>query len=140
MSAPTLRTVASPDALDQIEGALAGLWTRHPHVPEDVRIRLGIAVSEIAANIIEHATAAVGRLVQLQMWAHVRENDLLIRFTDDGIPMSADLPSGDMPAGEMPDELAERGRGLALARAVLNRLTYHRVGDVNHWELAIDHR
>jgi serine/threonine-protein kinase RsbW len=140
MSAPTLRTVASPDALDQIEDALAGLWTLHPHVPEDVRIRLGIAVSEIAANIIEHATAAVGRLVRLQMWAHVRENDLLIKFTDDGIPMSADLPSGDMPAGEMPDELAERGRGLALARAVLNRLTYHRADDVNHWELLIDHR
>lgn len=135
MSAPTLRTVACPDALYQIEDALAGLWTRHPHVPEDVRMRLGIAVSEIAANIIEHATAAVGRLVRLQMWAHVRENDLLIKFTDDGIPMSADLPAGDMP-----DELAERGRGLALARAVLNRLTYHRVDDVNHWELVIDHR
>lgn len=140
MSAPTLRTVACPDALDQIEDALAGIWTRHPHVPEDVRIRLGIAVNEIAANIIEHATAAAGRLVRLQMWAHVRENDLLIKFTDDGIPMSADLPSGDMPAGGMPDELAERGRGLALARAVLNRLTYHRADDLNHWELLIDHR
>lgn len=135
MSSPTLRTVACPDALDQIEDVLAGLWTRHPHVPEDIRMRLGIAVNEIAANIIEHATAAVGRLVRLQMWAHVRDNEVLITLTDDGIPLSADLPSGDMP-----DELAERGRGLPLARAVLNRLNYHRADELNHWELAIDHR
>lgn len=135
MSSPTLRTVACPDALDQIEDALAGLWTRHPHVPEDIRMRLGIAVNEIAANIIEHATAAVGRLVRLQMWAHVRDNEVLIKLTDDGMPLSADLPSGDMP-----DELAERGRGLPLARAVLNRLNYHRADELNHWELAIDHR
>ena len=135
MSSPTLRTVACPDALDQIEDVLAGLWTRHPHVPEDTRMRLGIAVNEIAANIIEHATAAVGRLVRLQMWAHVRDNEVLIKLTDDGMPLSADLPSGDMP-----DELAERGRGLPLARAVLNRLNYHRADELNHWELAIDHR
>lgn len=135
MSSPTLRTVACPDALDQIEDVLAGLWTRHPHVPEDIRMRLGIAVNEIAANIIEHATAAVGRLVRLQMWAHVRDNEVLITLTDDGMPLSADLPSGDMP-----DELAERGRGLPLARAVLNRLNYHRADELNHWELAIDHR
>lgn len=135
MSSPTLRTVACPDALDQIEDVLAGLWTRHPHVPEDIRMRLGIAVNEIAANIIEHATAAVGRLVRLQMWAHVRDNEVLITLTDDGMPLSADLPSDDMP-----DELAERGRGLPLARAVLNRLNYHRADELNHWELAIDHR
>lgn len=98
-------------------------------------MRLGIAVNEIAANIIEHATAAVGRLVRLQMWAHVRDNEVLIKLTDDGMPLSADLPSGDMP-----DELAERGRGLPLARAVLNRLNYHRADELNHWELAIDHR
>ena len=99
-------------------------------------MRLGIAVSEIAANIIEHASAPLGRLVQLQMWAHVHENEVLVKFADDGIPG----PSSALPSEAMPDELAERGRGLPLAQSVLNRLTYHRADETNHWTLAIEHR
>lgn len=135
MSAPSLCTVAGPDALEQIERVLAALWAQHPHVPEDIRMRLGIAVTEIAANIIEHATASLDKLVRLQMWAHVRDDEVLVTFIDDGIPAPAALPSPDMPG-----EQAERGRGLPMAQAVLNRLTYHRADEVNHWTLAIDHR
>lgn len=135
MSAPTLRTVVSPDALDQIADALAALWAQHPHIPEDIRIRLGIAVNEIAANILEHATASLDRLVRLQMWASVCDNEILVKFTDDGVAAPAALP-----APGMPDDLAERGRGLPLAQAVLNRLTYHRAAETNHWTLAIEHR
>ena len=101
-------------------------------------MRLGIAVSEIAANIIEHATASLDRLVQLHMWAHVHENEVLVKFADDGIPAPS-APSAP-PSHAMPDELAERGRGLPLAQSVLNRLTYHRADETNHWTLAIEHR
>ena len=139
MCAPTLRTVACPDALVQIERVLSALWAKHPHVPEDIRMRLGIAVSEIAANIIEHASAPLDRLVQLQMWAHVHENEVLVKFADDGIPVPSVL-SSTLPSEAMPDELAERGRGLPLAQSVLNRLTYHRADETNHWTLAIEHR
>ena len=130
ISAPTLRTFAGTAALDQIEHVLGELWAQHPHVPHDVRVRLGIAVGEIAANIIEHATKGLDRLVELQMWAHVRDADVLVTFADDGIPTPIHLPRP-----EMPPELAESGRGLPLAHAVLNDLTYHRADEVNHWTL-----
>jgi anti-sigma regulatory factor (Ser/Thr protein kinase) len=35
---------------------------------------------------------------------------------------------------EMPDPMAERGRGLALAQAVLEELNYRRT-HLNHWTL-----
>ena len=34
----------------------------------------------------------------------------------------------------MPDDMVERGRGLALAEAVLEQLTYRRA-EYNHWTL-----
>lgn len=121
---------AGPHALEQIEHFVEGLWAEHPRVPTAVRIRLGIAVGEIAANIIEHATKGLDRLVHLQVWARVRDDHVLIRFEDDGI-----RAPGEMPTPEMPHVLAERGRGLALARAVLDDLTYERSGDTNRWTL-----
>ena len=50
-------------------------------------------------------------------------------FLDDGPPAEVDLRKTGMP-----DPQAECGRGLALAHAVLDRLTYHR-NFFNHWIL-----
>ena len=36
---------------------------------------------------------------------------------------------------EMPDQESERGRGLAMARSLLDELGYERDGDVNRWRL-----
>ncbi len=127
---PILRAFAEREALDEIEQTLSGLWVQHPWVPGEIRTGLGIAVSEIAANIIEHATKGLERPVQLQMWAQVRDHDVIIEFTDDGIPTLVDL--ADL---ETPHELAEGGRGLLLAQAVLDQLTYQRTDGVNHWTL-----
>ena len=52
-----------------------------------------------------------------------------VEFTDDGDPVEVDID-----AVFLPDDMAERGRGLALARSVLARLAYHR-SEVNHWIL-----
>lgn len=130
MCASIFGATAEPGALGQIEDALSGLWARHAHVPDKIRIGLGIAVGEIAANIIKHATRGLDRPVTMQMSAHVRDNEVQINFTDDGIPAPAHASTP-----EMPDALSESGRGLALAHAVLNRLTYHRSEDANHWTL-----
>lgn len=130
MCVPCIRTIAGPHALEQIETFLASLWHAHTHVPDMIRMRLGIAVGEIAANIINHATAGLERPVHVEVSANVRPDDVLIRFTDDGIPVPDDLT-----ATEMPHELAESGRGLALARAVLRHLMYERAGETNHWTL-----
>ena len=55
-------------------------------------------------------------------------------FTDTGDPALLDLSSV-----EMPDELAESGRGLAIALATLDELV-HETGEGNTWRLRRRHR
>lgn len=122
-----LETRAGPDALAEFEGVLAETWTVHPHVPDPVRVQMGIATGEIGANIIEHAAA--GQPVRIIMEIAVLPNQVWVKFTDEGMPMLIDLS-----AVSLPDDMAERGRGLALAQAVLEQLTYERNAE-NHWTL-----
>lgn len=122
-----LETRAGPDALVEFEEALSDAWLVHPHVPEPVRTQVGIATGEIGANIIEHA--AHGRPVRIVMRVTVLPTQVWVEFTDDGFPLQVDLS-----AVHLPDEMAERGRGLALAKAVLERLAYER-NACNHWTL-----
>jgi serine/threonine-protein kinase RsbW len=60
----------------------------------------------------------------------VSPEEVRVAFLDDGPPAGLEL--GASP--EMPDQMAESGRGLALAHAVLDRLWYHRQM-FNHWIL-----
>jgi len=122
-----LETAAGPGALREIETALERTWSAHPHVPRTVRMHMAIAAGEIGANIVEHA--ASGRPVRIWLDVEVSPSRVNLEFTDDGEPAQI-----DMNAVRMPDDLAERGRGLALARAVLDELTYRRA-DCNHWTL-----
>ena len=122
-----LQTPASPGALDDIETALQRTWSTYPHVPPVIRMHMGIAAGEIGANIIEHA--APGRPVRIWMDVDVSASQVHLEFTDDGDPVRIDLG-----AVSMPDDTAERGRGLARARAVLEQLSYRRA-EMNHWIL-----
>lgn len=122
-----LETRAGPDALGEFEQVLTEMWAIHPHVPDPVRTQVGIAAGEIGANIIEHA--AGGLPVRVVMRVRVLPNQVWVEFTDEGHPLTVDLS-----AVCLPDELAERGRGLALAQAVLERLSYER-NAANHWTL-----
>lgn len=118
---------SGPNALAEIERLLASAWSVHPHVPELVRTQVAIATAEIGANILEHAAA--GRLLRLAMVIRVLANQVWVEFTDNGGPLRVDLN-----AVSLPDDMAERGRGLPLAKAVLDRLIYQRDG-MNHWTL-----
>lgn len=122
-----LDTSVGPRTLDEIADALEQTWSDHLHVPGAVRMQMGIAAGEIGANIIEHAHSL--RAVRLCMDVHVMPTEVRIEFLDDGQPCDVDVT-----AMQMPDEMAERGRGIALAKAVLALLEYRR-GEVNHWTL-----
>ena len=90
---------------------------------------MGIATAEIGANIVEYATAS--RPVSLTMDVAVYPDRMRVEFTDDGDPVPVPVDLGPL---EMPDPMAERGRGLALAQAVLEELNYRRT-HLNHWTL-----
>lgn len=117
---------------EAIEHDLEQAWLTHPEVPEAVRLQLAIAVAEVVGNIIEHG-GGLHRPVKIQMRMTLSEQgQVQICFTDDGDELPAHI---DLTAAVMPDETAEGGRGLALAQAVLEQLTYHRDNAINYWIL-----
>lgn len=122
-----LDTVTCPETLDEIGTMLERMWFSHDHVPDAVRTEMAIAVGEISANIVEHA--AKDGPVRLRMEVHVLPDKVHVSFLDDGLPAAVDISQAAMP-----DLMAESGRGLALAHAVLDRLHYRR-SFVNHWTL-----
>lgn len=116
-------------ALADVHAALEDCWKSNSHVPERIRIEVDIAVGEIVANIVEHASR--GETVLVQMSIEVLSDHITVNLTDDGIECEVD--PGEV---HMPDELAKRGRGLAMARLVLSKLSYQRSDTHNHWRLA----
>lgn len=122
-----LETTTGSDTLDEIDDVLQQVWSDHADVPDSTRLNVGIAAGEIGANIVEHA--AQGRAVPVRMEVVVTTNRVRVDFTDEGAPASVDLATVCLP-----EDMAERGRGLALARAVLETLSYRR-DSANHWTL-----
>lgn len=123
----TLDATTGPGTLDAIQRCLDDFFTNNAHVPDIVRLNLSIAVAEIGANIIEHAGA--GHPVHLHMGIELLADEVRVTFTDDGVPAQVNLTTATLPNDD-----AERGRGLALAKSTLGSLSYHR-NAANHWTL-----
>lgn len=117
--------IVGPTALDDVRTGLGRFWSDHVRASEAMRIAVGIAVDEVAANIIEHARATWFHM-QMQLLSDI----VVVQFTDDGAPAQINLTTT-----RMPDWTAPRGRGLAIAKAVLGRLDYIRDEVGNHWML-----
>ena len=89
---------------------------------------MDLAVGEVGANIIEHA--AEGESVPLRMEVSVSDGEVRATLVDGGKPARIDLTKMSLP-----DELAESGRGLAIALQVLDELSYRRDEAGNRWTL-----
>lgn len=121
-----LQATAGPELLEPVHDLLARLWADEPGVDERDRIRFEIAVAEVAANIAEHGAGAAH--VSLRLFSS--PDRIQAVFEDDGAPVEA-RPE-QPPAGD-----AERGRGLLLARAAVDRFSYERDGATNRWVLVL---
>lgn len=135
-----LHAPADPEILDLVHALLEHLFTHHPGIADDDRVRFEMAVIEVLGNIVEHAFAhdavlegvdpAEERRFDICLGAD--EESLLASLSDNGRPTALDLGSVVMP-----DEMAESGRGIALAVAALDSLDYERVEGRNHWCLTL---
>ncbi len=125
---------AGPEVLDAVHDVLELAWARHPGVTAADRMGLETAVIEVAANIVEHASP--GRRVEIAFEVDVEPGRIRAAFTDTGVPFDGDIDAAELPA----DELSERGRGLALARALVDELAYERAGPTNHWRVVLVRR
>lgn len=117
-------------ALGECRRLLDTVWSAHPGVPAGVRTDVSIAAGEIAANILQHTGRREGAL-RITMEVRVLPGEVRVVFIDDGHRADVDLDSVRLPA----DEMAERGRGLAVARKVLRHLSYRRTDAGNQWTL-----
>lgn len=131
-----LSVPARPESLDLVHPALEQMWHSHDQVPTRDRIRFETAVVEIFANVVEHAFAADGDHPdpdggrRLDLTLCTAEDGIEAIFTDNGRPVELDLSQVTMA-----DELEESGRGLAMAIAALDDLSYERTNGRNRWRL-----
>lgn len=122
----TLEDRAEPECLDRVHGLVGDLWTRVPDVDDEDRQRFEIAVVEVAGNIVEHGGGEVTLGLRLAAYPDRVEAS----FRDTGRPALVD------PAvAVLPDELAEQGRGLVLARTAVDEVSYQRTGAGNRWRV-----
>ena len=120
------------DPLTAVHSQLEALWSIHPLIPDGVRIQVQIATAEVAANIVEHT--GIGHPLRIRMSASVINGQVHIEFTDNGPPADIDLTTVAMP-----DDMAERGRGLAMSQALLDLLAFRCDETGNHWTLISKH-
>jgi serine/threonine-protein kinase RsbW len=123
-----LNACADTEYLEKVHGFLQQVWATSSDVSVTDRTMFETAVMEIAANIIEHGDEA---RTSCSITIEVYPDRLDARFKDDGI---AALVNVDTAA--MPGPLAERGRGLAIAKAALDVLAYERHNNNNFWTLS----
>jgi serine/threonine-protein kinase RsbW len=86
------------------------------------------ALGEIGSNVLTHGRPA-GSVTPIEYALHLAEGTVVASLTDSGPPVHEHL------AREMPVADSENGRGLAMARSLLDELGYERAGDQNRWRL-----
>ena len=122
--------LAVPDDMELLHVLLERVSTEHPHVPASDVMMFETAVMELANNVVEH-----GRPVGQVAWhfrLDVSTDSLTARLADSG----EEYAGWDADATHtMPGEMAESGRGLPLASAVLDELDYRREGSSNVWTM-----
>lgn len=136
-AARELRCAGTPAFLDAVHDALTALWTAAPDVGDLDRMLFETALVEIVGNLVEHARTAAGEPVDVGLELAVEPLRVCARLQDDGEwppPEATDVSGAALPD----DELAEGGRGLAMA-AALAEVSHTRIAGGNVWTV-VRHR
>ncbi|MBO0682366.1 MAG: ATP-binding protein [Candidatus Dormibacteraeota bacterium] len=112
--------------LDALHEAVQRFLDRLRMPPADEwRMLFELAVSEIAANIVEHVRPST-----IRFRVAAQPSRVVAEFTDSGRGWLRQ----PRPAAEI-DQLPERGRGLSLAWKAVDEVAYERMGKANRWRL-----
>jgi serine/threonine-protein kinase RsbW len=87
------------------------------------------ALAEIGANVLTHGRREGPVDAPIEFHLRLEGHLALATFVDRGPPVHNHLTRA------MPEPTSETGRGLAIARQVLDELGYEREGDINTWRL-----
>lgn len=117
------------EGLDAIHRSVERLRRATGRAPDDRALMLfETALGEIGSNVLTHGRPP-GREIPVE-YALVLDGTSAVASLTDGGP-----PVRDHLSREMPDGDSESGRGLAMARTLLDDLGYERDGDLNRWRL-----
>jgi serine/threonine-protein kinase RsbW len=119
--------VAVPDVLEELHALLERVGREHADIPAEDLMLFETAVIEIAGNVVEHGRPPGEVPYAFELTVHPDRIEALLSDTG----QAADLPEDP----GMPSELAEEGRGLALADLALDELTYQRQAGENRWHM-----
>jgi serine/threonine-protein kinase RsbW len=129
---------AIPQRLEDVHRVLADLWREVDGIwsrPPDAawRAQFATGVGEIGANIIQYAYPSdVPGILALRL--RVFDHCIEACFSDHGRPYEGDVAAQVQLEPPDPLLLADSGRGIALARAAVDDLTYERApGGTNRW-------
>ena len=86
------------------------------------------ALGEIGGNVLTHGRPP-GTELPIEYALSLDRGTIVASLTDSGSSVHEHL------SREMPGHDHEAGRGLAMARALLDELGYERDGDINRWRL-----
>ncbi|SRR6266566_1728689 len=115
-----------PASLEKVHALLQRFWSRGPNVDEEWRMMFETAVAEIAANILEHSRRDRGaRMLRVRLTAFGDRVEAWLQDDGLGVDVSLDAP--------LPRESAQRGRGVALVRSMVDEFSYARSDDMNRW-------
>ena len=131
---------AVPATLEALHFELDQFWIHAnlalvSSVTDRWKLEFATAFSEICANIIKHAFAESLQPGTMVLHLRLYKNRVEAEFTDDGAHFHEERGTADPALG--PDaDLPEGGRGLQVARALLDTLCYRRSQEsTNHWLL-----
>jgi serine/threonine-protein kinase RsbW len=86
------------------------------------------ALAEIGSNVLTHGSPP-GTRRPIEFELHYADGAVVASLSDSGPPAHEHLSS------PMPAHSSEAGRGIAMARKLLDELGYERDGEVNRWRL-----
>jgi serine/threonine-protein kinase RsbW len=117
------------EGLDTLHESVQRLREATGRGPDDRNLmHFEIALAEIGANVLTHGRpAGTDPPVEYRLWF---EDDAAHALFVDGGP-----PVEEVLSRAMPEASSEEGRGLPMARWLLDDLLYKRDGEVNRWRL-----
>ena len=131
---------AVPASLEAIHLELDQFWTDvsselTSSIADRWKLEFISALSEICANIIQHAFAGFPQQGTIELRLSLYSDRVEAEIVDDGVLFDEQPGASDPDLG--PDtDLPESGRGLQVARALLDKLSYRRSEESkNHWLL-----
>ena len=117
------------EGLDVLHRSVERLRSATGRAEDDVGLMLfETALGEIGGNVLTHGRPA-GSDVPIDYTLHLEGRTVVASLTDTGPPVHEHL------SREMPETEREDGRGLAMARSLLDELGYSRDGNLNRWRL-----